>query len=361
MNATLSNAAAGEVRIPKKAMFLRDAAEAVLELGKGSDPQNFTMVALTGKPLQHWWFGTLAIELSGVRMKKQLPVLKDHDPNQRLGFTTNVENVPGRGIVAEGKLMADSAASREVLNDAKQGFPWQASTYLQAQKILRVPPGQEAKCNGKPVQGPAVIFLESTLREVTFCALGVDDDTSATPLSGTVAGEDVAVLLSLPTAQDETMEATKLAEQADKGGAAATPPIDRTAVLAEGAAAERARVNAILTNSAEAQATLRDKLIADGTPVEAALMALNKDLRERLAAGSKLSVTATSPLANGNTADVAAKTSADAKLAAMPEGADKWKAEFAADAKLQDEFGGDVELYIGWKTNEQRAALKRGD
>lgn len=364
MNAALLDAKPGEVKIPRRAMFLRDPADDVqLELGKGEDPKRFTMVALTGKPLAHWWFGTLAIELSGIKMKQKLPVLKDHDSDQRLGFTTSLKHEPGRGIVAEGRLMEDSEASRAVLADAKQGFPWQASTYLQAHRILRVPPGEEAKCNGQPVKGPATIFLESTLREVTFCALGVDDDTSATPLSGNVAGEEVAVLLSLPT-QDHTMTTeVQTANKATEGGKAASTPEQKidTAVLAEATLkAERARVAAITSGSAEAQAELRNKLIADGTPVEAALAALNKDLIERLAASSKLSVSGTAPLGKGNTANVAETSAEDAKLKAMPDGEEKWKAEFAADAKLRAEFGGDVSLYLGFKTNElRRAAASR--
>lgn len=359
MNAALRDAAPGTVKIPRRAMYLRDPAEdAHLELGKGDDPRRFHMVALTGKPLAHWWFGTLAIELSGIRMKQRLPVLKDHDSDQRLGFTTSLKNEPGKGIIAEGQLMADSEAAKVVLADAAQGFPWQASTYLQAHRLLRVPPGEEAKCNGQTVKGPAMIFLESTLREVTFCALGVDDDTSATPLAGTDAGEEIAVTL-----METNMSEQKQADKATEGGTAApAPKIDTAALAAEAQKAERARVAAILGASADVQRELTAKLINDGTPVEAALAEIARDLRERLSAKRVEPNSNHAPLAAGNTANVTPTTAEDAKLKAMPEGEEKWKAEFAADAKLRAEFGGDADLYLGWKTNEQRraAAAQRG-
>ena len=40
----------------------------------------------------------------------------------------------------------------------------------------------------------------------------------------------------------------------------------------------------------------------------------------------------------------------------MPEGPDRWKAEYDADPALAAEFGGDFEAYAGWRLNENRLA-----
>lgn len=245
MNDTIRNAGAGDtVAVPRRALFLRDSTSEVQLAAPGDEqPRTFSMVALTGKPLAHWYFGTLAIDLAGVRMKQRLPVLKDHNTEERLGYTTAMRNEPGRGIVAEGRLLQRSPAAQQVLADSADGFPWQASTYLQASKMQRLAEGQSDQVNGYTVDGPATIFRESTLREVTFTALGVDDDTSATPLSATGADDEVAVLLTADTMQNQTP-----AEQAAPA-APAPAAADLSAQLAQatqsGLEAERARVLAI--------------------------------------------------------------------------------------------------------------------
>jgi signal peptide peptidase SppA len=117
--------------------------------------------------------------------------------------------------------------------------------------------------------------------------------------------------------------------------------------------AERERVAAIMDAAEPVQQPLAAKLCADGTPALEAVRQLTADRRSR-------STPPASPsLAGGNTAQVA-NTSPDNAIAAMPEGEDKWKAEFAASTELQEEFRGDVGLYIGCMRNEQRIAKNKG-
>lgn len=131
--------------------------------------------------------------------------------------------------------------------------------------------------------------------------------------------------------------------------------------FAEAQKNERQRVTAIMTAAADAQRELAMKLVADGTPLPEALAAINQDLRARLAQATALPSAATASLAGGNSAQVAARPAADPRIAAMPEGEERWKAEFAADPKLQAEFG-ELAVYAGWKRNEANlaAAKKRG-
>lgn len=145
---------------------------------------------------------------------------------------------------------------------------------------------------------------------------------------------------------------------------AETATVAQTTKGPDAAAAERERCVAINRSAAAEQRELADKLIADGTSTEKALLALNEDLRARLNASRLLPSAATAPLAAGNTAKIV-DTNRDAekaRVAAMADGVDKWKAEFAASPELQAEFDGDVSLYIGWQKNELAvAANKAGD
>jgi hypothetical protein len=168
-------------------------------------------------------------------------------------------------------------------------------------------------------------------------------------------------------AQNEEDDMTKAEEQkgasAPPTGAPApvpTPNPEPATGNADAAALERARCVAIQNAAADCQRDLAAKLVADGTSLTEALAALQADTVSRLAQAKVLPSAATQPLGQGNTAAVAGGNTADAKIKAMPEGEEKWKAEFAADADLQKEFRGDVGSYCGWKRNEQRLAAMRG-
>ncbi len=353
MNAALRDAAPGEIKIPRNTCFLADTGEVKF------NPENareFSMVALTGKPLAHWWYGTLGIDLGGIQYKTKLAVLKDHDTEQRLGYTTTIKLDAGRGLVAEGRFL-DNDHARAVLKDHAEGFPWQASTYLQATRVERVAPGETAELNGGQITGPAVIFRASVLREVTFTALGADDDTSATPLSADAGQHITATLI-------ERLNMTKQteAEQAKNTGGTAAPvaqdPAKNDAALkdavAAAAKAERERASAILSSCASEQVELGRKLVEDGTPLTEALLAINKDLRLRVAGTAPQRGDNTASLAAGNREDAAPAPTDEQKLAALPEGEEKWSAQWKADAKLRDEFMGNEKAWLAYKRNEGR-------
>lgn len=96
---------------------------------------------------------------------------------------------------------------------------------------------------------------------------------------------------------------------------------------------ERARAAAITSSALPEQSALVAQLVADGVPVAEALAKLNADLRQRLASAP------VQPLSAGNAAKEPAAEAPAARIAAMPEGKDKWAAEFAASKDLQAEFG----------------------
>lgn len=369
MNAALLEAPEGALTIPRTACLLQeqDAPIVLAEITEaGTKSNKFEMVALTGKPLRHWWYGTLAIELSGIKFKKRMPVLKDHDVDQRIGYTTALRVDESRGLIAEGHLLQTSEAAKEVLADSREGFPWQASTYLEPRKIVRLGDGEEAECNGRKVKGPGVIFRECTLREVTFTALGVDDDTSATSLSAKVAGDVVAVLsLNQQTMTKTTEGAAPVAAAAPVAPAVSTP-VDTAKLAADATAVERTRVDTILSSAADCQVELARKLVKDGVALSDALVQLNQDLRTRLAAQSP-DPKATKSLARGNTSRVAPaeddRQESDERAAEAPKLSDigqhstdeeidaAWK---AADSKLRKEFDNDKELFA-FSMRNQRA------
>ncbi len=307
----------------------------------------FAMLVNSGKPMAHPWFGMLGVNLAGVKWAaEKMPVLLDHDTTLRLGFTTKLE-VTKRGLVAEGDLLSNENA-RAVAADSSEGFPWQASCYLRATKLLEIRAGEEHTVNGHTFTGPGYVFEESLLREVTFCALGADPNTNAATLAGDVAGAVVVPLSNVEPPMNEPQNPT--------------PPAapDNTAALATASAdaqkAERDRVSRILRAASTEQAELRDKLIADGVSLADAMEALALDGRNRATARlAAAGAAGGAPLAAGNTGNTPSQTPAQieaARLAALPDGEEKWRAQFAADAKLRAEFGGKESVWLSYCRNK---------
>ena len=153
----------------------------------------FDMIANSGVPFRHPFWGNFAVDLSGMRVPtKSLPVLMDHDVSSRVGFTERFR-VNGDGLNVTGVLLSDSASdqARLIRQQSKEGFPWQASISVPPTEILRVEGGETATVNGHELKGPGHIFRSSDLREVSFVTLGADANTSAVLLSASTSANEV--------------------------------------------------------------------------------------------------------------------------------------------------------------------------
>jgi transcriptional regulator with XRE-family HTH domain len=211
-------------------------------------PRRFKIKSLSGKPIRgHWFWGNLAIDLAGVRFEEKMPVLREHESEQIVGYTDR-QSVDGSELRAEGVFSEKTDAAREVLDLADEGFPWQASVHAVPEVIEEIEAGSFAKVNGERLNGPGTIFRKSQIRETSFCALGADDQTSAAALA---AGAEIKVEIR----KGETMTGTELG--AELGGvissaidAAVTDERDRDAIvseLAEAAGIEVAAVESIIS------------------------------------------------------------------------------------------------------------------
>ena len=274
--------------IPKTALRFREGEEPVeildLKEGEKTTKRKFSMVAHSGKiMLNHWLWGNLAIDLSGVSIgRKKKPALRDHNSNRIVGWTEGINIDEKRGIVAEGIFSEKTEDGRQALELADEGFPWQASIYIPPLAIERVKDGETAEVNGQKLKGPGTIFRKSVLREVSFCALGADEHTSASALKDKGDNIDLDVeIIEKKNEEVNDMELTDLtlevlkAERSDlveallkEGGETGAK-----ANLDKGVKEERARVIAILKEAKafEGMADLASEAIEKGDSVEVAL------------------------------------------------------------------------------------------
>ncbi|MFQ5735005.1 MAG: hypothetical protein ACE5KM_23980, partial [Planctomycetaceae bacterium] len=143
--------------------------------------RRFTMTAYTGGKLAlpNFPFPVIA-DLSGMRIPaKNRPILRDHSIQQIVGHTESID-INRSSIRLKGVISGSNDFAREVAESSENGFPWQSSIGAQATKVVFVDDRESVQVNGRRFTGPLYVARQSTLREVSFVALGADDRTSAT-------------------------------------------------------------------------------------------------------------------------------------------------------------------------------------
>ena len=153
--------------------------------------RKFTMTAYTGGAMRlGGWPYPVVVDLTGMRVtRKSRPILKDHDRGSIVGHTNDI-TVSDEQLQVAGVISGVGNTAREVIATSENGFPWQASLGAIADKVVFIAEGKTAQANGREFTGPVYIARKSTLGEVSFVALGADDDTSARLEAGEVKPEE---------------------------------------------------------------------------------------------------------------------------------------------------------------------------
>jgi len=150
------------------------------------EPQlkRFKMLAYTGGTLNlMFWPYPVIIDLTGLKIKgKSQPILRDHDYQLIVGHSDNVEVGTAR-VRVEGVMSGVSDSAAEVIATSANGFPWQASVGCSVAppygQVAFVDEGAKVTVNGKSFTGPCYVARKSMLKEISFVALGADDNTIA--------------------------------------------------------------------------------------------------------------------------------------------------------------------------------------
>ena len=81
--------------------------------------------------------------------------------------------------MAAGVVSRDTAAAKEIVVSARNGFPWQASIGAGVEEFEFVKENQKVLVNGREFVGPVNVVRKATLGEISFVDLGADGQTSA--------------------------------------------------------------------------------------------------------------------------------------------------------------------------------------
>ena len=156
---------------------------AVEQPAEGKKKRTFTGVAYSGEPiLDHWYWDRVIFDLDSIQIKGRIPALLEHRSSQRAGAINSHSIDYAQGLVISGDLMSNEFGS-QVAQDSDDGFPWQMSVRIEPSSTEEIAADQSVTVNGKTYQGPITVFRGGRIREVSFCALGADDNTNAVAAS----------------------------------------------------------------------------------------------------------------------------------------------------------------------------------
>ena len=172
--------------------------EAAADTGEPADGKpvlrKFSMTAYTGGAMTlAGWAHPVVVDLAGLQVSaKSRPILKDHNRSLIVGHTDSI-GVQGSRLMVSGVISGAGPVAREIVDSSRNGFPWQASLGAVANpgSMEFVPRGRTAAANGQQFEGPVHIARRSVLGEVSFVALGADDNTTASVAAAAIKEDDM--------------------------------------------------------------------------------------------------------------------------------------------------------------------------
>jgi hypothetical protein len=245
-----------------------------------------TMAAYNGGAMDVGWGLPVAIDLKGLDVAGHArPILKDHDPGQVVGHTTKITKVEGKSLAIEAIVSGTGAAAQEVVANAGNGFPWQASVGVAARNYEYVKEGSTGKANGQEFTGPLYIVRKGVLAETSVVAIGADSSTTTSIAARNRNGDTMKTFQawleaagfdhdSLTDEQRTKLRAAYDAEVKASGAPApqaapeAPAPAADIQASRQAQAAETTRVTAIRSVCKNAHGEIEAKAILEGWSVE---------------------------------------------------------------------------------------------
>ena len=151
-----------------------------VEVGQKRRRPHISILAYTGGIMRVPGWGDIVVDLAGLDASQGVTILSDHDSTRRGVVGHGTAEVRSDRLVVSGSISATGQAAREIVDAAKNGFPWQASVGVEVLERHQVRAGQRVEVNGRSIEAPAGGFslvTKGRLREVSIVGIGCDGDT----------------------------------------------------------------------------------------------------------------------------------------------------------------------------------------
>lgn len=140
------------------------------------------MLARTGDPIQHWFWGSICHDFAGMRHRASIPVDYEHRSGEPIGYIDTFEIRDGDlYLLGSIESLAKGDEADKLMRRKERGIPYQASIFFDPEDLSLefVPEGFQAQANGRTIEGPAVIVREWQLRGVAITPHGADVGTES--------------------------------------------------------------------------------------------------------------------------------------------------------------------------------------
>jgi len=141
------------------------------------------MVASSGQPFEHWYWGRVVVDVESMVLNKDRYTLDwCHWESEILGY--GVATVREGQLAIDGELIStrNDDRSREVMLKGEAGVPFEASIKFDRSAglvIEQYDAGTEAVVNGQTIPGPINVLRQTLLRGVAVCPYGADPYTES--------------------------------------------------------------------------------------------------------------------------------------------------------------------------------------
>jgi hypothetical protein len=188
--------------IPAAACLLNVGEFQYLRKNETDKSGSLRLVARSGQPIEHWFWGRIVHDLSGMRLhKNRLPVDYVHDPKEIIGYLNRFE-IENGDLVTSGALVPfkDNDRATEIMHKMDAGVPYEASINFGGDgiKVEDIAEGQTTSVNGFQFDGPGVVVREWPLRGVAICPYGADMNTESATFAAGKSKTIKAAVVSAP-------------------------------------------------------------------------------------------------------------------------------------------------------------------
>jgi hypothetical protein len=255
------------------------AAEVTVEAGAESNRPRVTILAYTGGIMRVPGWGDIVIDFAGLDLSAAVAILSDHDSTRRGVVGHGRAQVVGGKLVVTGTVSATTQAAKEVVDAAKNGFPWQASVGTEVLEQRRIAAGETVAVNGRSIKAPAggfVLVTKGRLREVSIVGIGCDPATSVAIAAARkqeqgMTTEAVVEQEVVEQSQEQVVEAGRVA--AIKKVCTGRFPNIETRAVAEGWDAGRTELEVLRTSRPRVPMThVGDRPVSTPATLEAAIL-----------------------------------------------------------------------------------------
>lgn len=250
--------------IPAAACTLVVGAFTLGDNGESAKTAPIRLVARSGQPIEHYFWGRVVHDLAGMRLhKSRLAIDYVHDDKEIIGYLNHFDSESG-DLIASGALVPfkDTDRATEIVYKMAQGVPYEASINFGGDgiKVQEVFEGEVTEVNGYTFEGPGIVIRDWPLRGVAVCPYGADMNTeSASALANNNKSFSAAVVSAPETAKEERVMTSESVEAAV---AVDTPESEAKEVTTEAAPVEGAPAEAESVEDAapavEAEVTQED-------------------------------------------------------------------------------------------------------